>query len=279
MRKLFISADMEGCAAVAAQQGLMPDRWAWEWTSARRWMTAEVAVAADAALAAGYDEVIVADGHGNAHNIDPDGLPDNVRLVRSWPRPLMQMQGCETEGVDACAFIGYHAAAGCRDSILAHTYSGAALREVRLNGEVCSEAYLNAALAGELGRPVLFVSGDQSVVNDARRYAPDAVSFVTKQSFGWRSQMSLRPAQVQRLMKDAIAGALGRKLPAPFRLQGPYRLELEMTSQTASEMLSYLPSVQRTDAFGVSAVFVRLDDVMRFLSFVILYTPTGVPAI
>ena len=112
MRRLFVSADMEGCVAVSAQQALMPDRWAWEWTAVRRWMTAEVAVAAEAALAAGYDEVIVADGHGNAHNIDPDGLPENVRLVRSWPRPHMQMQGVAEAGVEACAFIGYQAAAG-----------------------------------------------------------------------------------------------------------------------------------------------------------------------
>lgn len=279
MRKLFVSADMEGCAAVSAQQALMPDRWAWEWNAVRRWMTGEVAVAAEAALAAGYDEVIVADGHGNAHNIDPDGLPENVRLVRSWPRPHMQMQGVAEAGVQACAFIGYHAAAGAQDGILAHTYSGAALRAVRLNGEVCSEGYLNAAFAGEFGKPVLFVAGDQHVVEDAQRYAPEAVMFVTKQSFGWRSQMSLPPAQVQRLLKEAFGRALGRALPAPFRVPGPYLLELEMTSQPAAEMLSYLPGVERQGAFGVSATFDRIASLMSFLSFVILYSPTGVPAI
>src|SRR5882724_8918768 len=102
MRKLFISADMEGCCAVSAPQALLPERWSWEWTAARKWMTQEVAATAEAALAAHYEEVIVADSHGNAHNIDPDGLPDNVWLVRSWPRPLIHMQGVEEAEVDAC---------------------------------------------------------------------------------------------------------------------------------------------------------------------------------
>jgi D-amino peptidase len=120
MRKLFISADMEGCAAVSAPQALSPDRWSWEWTAARRWMTGDVTAAIEAAFAAQYDEVIVADGHGNAHNIDPDEMPENVRLVRSWPRPLLQMQGIEDPQIEACAFIGYHAGPSSQNSILAH---------------------------------------------------------------------------------------------------------------------------------------------------------------
>ncbi len=46
MRRLFISADMEGACAVAAQQALLPDRWHWEWTAARDWMTQEVVAVA-----------------------------------------------------------------------------------------------------------------------------------------------------------------------------------------------------------------------------------------
>ena len=277
MRKLFISADMEGCAAVASQHALVPDRW--EWTAARRWMTQEVSAACNAARAAGYDEIIVADGHGNAHNIDPDALPDGVWLIRSWPRPLMQMQGVEDADVVACALIGYHAGASTPGSIMAHTFHGGAFRSVRLNGEDCSEGYLNAALAGEFGRPVVFVAGDAHTVADARRYAPDAGSFVTKHSMGWRSQMSLPPAQVCRQLQSAVGDALGRPLPGPFVLRGPFRLELEMTTQVAAEMLAYLPGVEQFSACGVVAPFARLEAVMRFIAFATLYSPTGAIAL
>jgi len=279
MRKLFISADMEGCAAVSGTQALLPERWAWEWAAARRWMTQEVGATAEAAFAAGYEEVIAADGHGNAHNIDPEGLPENVRLVRSWPRPLLQMQGIDDPDVQACAFVGYHAGPTSPSSVLAHSYSGAAYRWLRLNGALCSEGYLNAALAGEFGKPVVFISGDEQTVEDAQRYAPEALGFVSKHAFGWRAQMSLPPAQVARLLREAATRALQRPRPKPFVVPGPFCLELEMTSQTAAEMLAYLPGVERRGAYGVTVTFERIAAVMRFVSFAMHYAPNGVIAI
>lgn len=277
MGKLFISADIEGCAAVASPHALAPDRW--EWSAARQWMTREVTAVAEAAFEAGYEEVIVADSHHNAHNIDPDGLPPNVWLVRSWPRPLLHMQGVEDPDVTACVFLGYHAGSGTRDSILAHSYHGGAFRSVRVNGEACSEGYLNAALAGEFGRSVVFVSGDQATVEDARRYAPEAAGFVAKRSIGWRSQMSLPPAQVREQLKAALAGALSRPAGPPFKIEGPLDLELEMNTQTAAELLSYLPAVRRDDATTVHARFDEVQGLMRFLAFAMLYSPTGLIAL
>lgn len=273
MRRLFISADLEGCGAVASPNGNLPERW--EWGAARRWMTDAVIASANAAFEAGYEEVIVADSHGNGHNVDPDLLPDNIQLIRSWPRPLMMMQGMECEGIEACVLIGYHAGVGTQSSLLAHSFSGAALRGVRVNGTPCSEGYLNTALAGEFGRPVVFISGDEHTIADARRYAPDAMGFISKHSVGYRSAMSLPPAQVHRLLKEAMKEALGRPLPRPFVLKGPYRLELEMTNQAAAEMLAYLPGVERVNAWTVASKFERLDLLMRFISCVILYSPTG----
>lgn len=270
---------MEGCGAVSASQGLMPERWAWEWSVARKWMSDEVSAVAQAALTARYDEVIVADGHGNAHSIDPDALPDHVRLMRSWPRPLLQMQGVEDPEVKACAFIGYHAGPTTPNGLLAHSYSGAAFRSLRLNGESCSEGYLNAALAGEFGKAVVLVSGDEHTIEDARRYAPEAVGFVSKHAIGYRSQIALPPRQVRGLLAEAAAEALKRPLPKPFIVRGPYVLELEMTTQLAAEMLAYLPHAERRSAFTIAMTFDRIADLMRFVSFAMFYSPTGVIAV
>jgi D-amino peptidase len=279
MRKLFISADMEGSGGVASPNALAPERWMWEWGAARRWMTSEVNAAAEAAFAAGYGEVVVSDSHGNSHNIDPDLLPDNVLLVRGWPRPLLHMQGCDDAEVDACAFIGYHAGATTQDSILAHTYSGAAFRWIKLNDEYCSEGYMNAALAGEFGKPVVFVSGDDQTLDDAKRYAPEAVSFASKKAIGVRSQSSLPPLQVSRYLKSAVEKALSSRASRPLILPAPYHLHIEMTTQAAAEMLAYLPTVERKDAYGVTVTFNKISAAMRFIACAMLYSPTGVPAL
>lgn len=273
MRRLLISIDMEGVAGVASTTSLVPS--GWEYPSYRRWMTEELNVVAEAALEAGYDEVIASDGHGNAQNIDPDLLIDNIQLVRSWPRPLLQMEMVDDASVEACAFIGYHAAAGTADGLLAHSFSGAALRSIRLNGEPASEGYFNAALAGSFGKPVLLVSGDQFALADAQRYAPDALHIATKTAFGFKSQMSLPPAQVRRTLRAGAAETFARSRPVPFRIDPPFVLDLEMTSQVAPELLGYLPWVERLDGWTVRASFETMADAARFLSFVILYQPNG----
>ena len=125
----------------------------------------------------------------------------------------------------------------------------------------------------------MFVSGDQQTVDDAHRYAPEAIGFVSKQAFGWRAQVSLPPTQVRRLLKEAMLAALNRPLPAPFTVRGPYCLELEMTSHVAAEMLAYLPGVERIGAYGVRVTFDRIASAMQFVSFAMHYSPTGVIAI
>ena len=123
----------------------------------------------------------------------------------------------------------------------------------------------------------MFVSGDTQTIEDATRYAPEAVHFVSKQSLGWRSQMSLPPVQVSRMLKASFADALRKPVPKPFVLSGPYRLEAEMTSYVAAETLSYLPDVSRIGAFSVAATFSSIEATIRFISFAMLYSPMGVP--
>lgn len=273
MRRLFVSVDMEGVAGVASAVSLMPT--GWEYTAYRRWMTAELNAVAEAAFEAGYAEVIAVDGHGNSHNLDPDQLIDNIQLVRSSPRPMFQMQMIDDPSVDACAFVGYHSAAGTPDSILAHSFSGAALRSVRLNGVLASEGYINAAVAGDFGKPVLFVSGDRQTLEDARHYAPDAVLHTTKQSFGFRSAMSLPPRQVCEALKEAAARAFAQPYGQPFKVEPPFEVEVEMTSQVAAELLGYLPWLDRTDAYTIKACFESMREVRGFIGFVMSYIPNG----
>lgn len=78
--KLFISADIEGCAGVALtdethKKESVYQRFAEE-------MTEEVVAACEAAHEAGADEIVVKDGHGDASNIDPLKMPEYVTPIR-----------------------------------------------------------------------------------------------------------------------------------------------------------------------------------------------------
>ncbi|MGW8264924.1 MAG: M55 family metallopeptidase, partial [Longimicrobiales bacterium] len=154
--KVYISADMEGVAGVVTGDHLGPS--GFEYQKAREWLTDEVNTAIQAAKAAGATEILVSDSHGNGENILLDRLPADVLLVRSWPRPLMMMEGID-DTFDAVLFIGYHASTTNTRGVRAHTMSSANLTGVKLNGVAVPEAAINAAIAGHFGVPVIFISG------------------------------------------------------------------------------------------------------------------------
>ena len=273
-RRLFIAADIEGVAGVASVDQLGPKEF--EWQAARGWMTAEVAAAASAALRLGYDEVVVADGHGNALNILPDGLPERTRLIRSWPRPLLQMEGVDLEGVDACLMIGFHGAATGPSGVLAHTYHGGLFAELKLNGVAFSEAYLNAALAGEFGVPTLLITGDDAACAELRNAIPEVETCVLKRAISWKSAESMSPKEGAAAVAAATERALARRAQiAPFKLKPPYELEMRFTNRISALLLDWLPCFEATDPFTARLRAPTIEAVMKAIGFV-LFFPRGI---
>jgi D-amino peptidase len=163
IRKLFISVDLEGVTGVVQPAQLGPA--GFEYGQAREWVTGEVKAAIDAARAAGVTDVVVCDAHGNAQNILIDKLPDDVRVVRGFPRPLEMMQGID-RSFDGVLLIGYHASEWSVDAVRSHTISSGRLLGIKLNGAYVMEAVFNAAIAGHFGVPILFISGDRVAVSE-----------------------------------------------------------------------------------------------------------------
>src|SRR6185295_9814716 len=103
--KIYISADMEGVVGAVTGDQLGPQ--GFEYSRFREFMTEEVKAAVEAAFEAGATEIAISDSHGNGENLLIERLPKNVTVVRSWPRPLMMMEGID-ETFDGAIFIGYH---------------------------------------------------------------------------------------------------------------------------------------------------------------------------
>ncbi|MGH9942703.1 MAG: M55 family metallopeptidase, partial [Pyrinomonadaceae bacterium] len=103
--KIYISADMEGVVGVVTGEQLGPQ--GFEYQRFREFMTGEVNAAIEAAFEAGATEIVVSDSHGNGQNLLLEKLPQNITLVRAFPRPLMMMQGID-ETFAGVIFLGYH---------------------------------------------------------------------------------------------------------------------------------------------------------------------------
>ncbi len=268
--KVFISADMEGIGGVVTWdvQARSSGR---EYEKFRKLMTEEVNAAIQGALDAGATEIVVADSHADGQNLDVELLNPIAKLIRSWPRPLLMMQGVE-ENTDAVVFIGYHASEGAEDGVLSHTMSSSRIYEVKLNGVAVPEAGFNAAIAGHFGAPVVFLSGDQTILAEARKLLGPIEGVEVKHALGRYSAETLHPKVVQEKIRGGVASALHRLNDfKPYRLTSPIKLQIAFKSPANAEILSMLPGVERTDAHTI--VFTARDMVgaSKFLVVVMDY--------
>src|SRR5690242_12294951 len=119
-------------------------------------MTQEAIAAIEGARRAGATEFVVTDAHGNEQNLLVDQFPADVRIVRGSLRHLGMIGGLDST-FDAVMFVGYHASTSNSSGVRAHTFSSARLTRVALNGKPVTEGAWNAAIAGQLGVPVIFI--------------------------------------------------------------------------------------------------------------------------
>jgi len=273
--KIYISADMEGVTGAVTGDQLGPT--GFEYQRFREFMTNEVLAAIEAARAAGASEILVSDSHGNGENILIDRLPDDVQIVRAWPRPLMMMQGIDAT-FDGAIFIGYHASTTNPRGVRAHTMSSANLAAVRLNGVEMPEGGINAAIAGHFGVPILMVSGDDAAVGEVSGLLGGIGEAVVKWNYGFHSARTLTPAAGERVIREAVGDAvrtLGTR--QPFVLETPIRVEVTFKNYLPAEMLAYLRGVERADAHTVRYIADDMIDASRFLAFIGRYQPGLTP--
>jgi D-amino peptidase len=256
--KMFLSVDMEGVTGVVQPAQLGPP--GFEYEKARELTTAEVNAAIDAARNGGATEFVVADSHGNAQNLLIDRLPEDVLIVRGFPRPLSMMQGID-ESFAAALFIGYHGSEWAMGAVRSHTLSSGRLLGVELNGEEVSEGVFNAALAGHFGVPVAFISGDRIAVAQLQHVLPSVEGAVVKEPLGFHSAMTVTPARGRALISEGVRRAMGKlRELQPYRLEGPIQLQVGFKTVIDAERAAFIPGLVRVDAHRVRG---RYDDMVE----------------
>ena len=273
--KVYISADLEGIAGVVTGDQLGPS--GFEYGRAREFMTGEVLAAIAAAREAGATEVVVSDSHGNGESLLIDQFPDDVRIVRSWPRPLMMMEGIDSTFA-AAILIGYHAGTTNPAGVRAHTISSANLASVSLNGVTVPEAGISAAIAGRFGVPVVLISGDDVAVAEARRLLGDVEGAVVKRAISFHSASTMTPKAAQQLIRERVKAALARRSAfKPYVVRAPIQLDIVFKNYRPAEVLAYLPMVERTTAHSIRFTGRDIIEVSKFIEFIGTYEPGIAP--
>lgn len=264
MTRFFVLVDIEGVAGVVHSQEGNPGNA--EYERARRLMTEEANAAVRGILRADPEaRVTVTDTHGPYRNILPEDLDTRVHLLRGKPSPNGMMDGIGPE-YDAALFLGVHGRAGTGSSTLSHTFTGDLL-DIRLNGTSMGELGLNAAVAGAHGVPVVMVTGDQTVQEEARALLPPEVStVVVKESRGFGRAESVHPTVARaRIEETATHAVQARGQVPPFQVREPVKVEVDVSRPSIADMALAIEGIERVNGRTVRIERPDMLSAYRFL--------------
>jgi len=269
-QKILISVDMEGLAGVVTGAQLGPS--GFEYQRFRKFMTDETLAAIDGAVEAGAQEILVVDAHGNAQNILIELLPDNVKVIRSWPRRFGMVAGID-ESFDGVILIGYHSSTHNMEGVRAHTFSSAKLTKVAVNNIAVSEGMWVAMVAGHFKVPVIMISGDDIATSEVKDFLGEVETAVVKEAMGFHSAKTLTPAAAVKIIKSGSFSAVKNiKKYKPYKLDtSPLVLEVSFKNYQPSEILAYLSIVERIDSHSIRFTGKDMVELADFFVFLMEY--------
>ena len=264
--KVYISADIEGITGTTHWDET--DKKHADYAEFQEQMTAEVVAACEGALAAGASELWVRDAHDSARNILASKLPRQARLMRGWSgHPFCMMDGLD-ESFQAALMIGYHSRAGSELSSLAHTMTGSPAY-VRINERYASEFMIGAYTAALVKVPVVFVSGDAGLCQDAAALIPNLTSVAVKQGMG-EALVNIHPALAVERIRSGAQAALSDDLGG-CRLALPehFQVEIRYKAYTKAYGASFFPGARLADPFTLQFEADDFFEVLKLFAFVL----------
>jgi D-amino peptidase len=214
IKAVYMMTDLEGVAGIDDWDPRHSDyadtaKGVYERSEMCRLLTGEVNAAAQGLFDAGVEEILINDAHGAGRTILPEELIPGVRLARGVNRPGWLL-GISPR-FDALVQVGMHAKGGTPNACLCHSMSIGYVYSV--NGHEIGEMEIAALLAGHLGVPWVFTSGDGHACREAESWVPAMVSAPVKEGLDINCAIHLPPSDACDLIRtniqEAVANAAG----------------------------------------------------------------------
>lgn len=240
---LYIMVDLEGISGIHSRDQIVTDS---RIPQGRELMTADINACVDAAKAAGADRIYVRDCHGTSRTVIYEKLSENADYYICGYMGEPRYMG--VEDCDAVILLGYHAMAGTLGAVLEHTFSSLKVQNYWLNGKKVGEAEIDALGVGELGKPVIMVSGDDKLCDEVREFLPETVTCEVKKGMTWNGAMLLPMKKAHQKIADCTAEAIRRWKEIPvYQQSGPYTLRVELCERGTLPFVAGDPRVRIID--------------------------------
>ena len=198
----------------------------------------------------------------------PCRLPQEVRLIRGWSEhPFLTLQELDNT-FQAVALIGYHSRIGSGGNPLAHSYTGK-VRYIKINGREASEFLVDAYTSAYIGVPLVFISGDQGICDEATDFNPAIATVAVKRGVG-NSTINIHPdlavACIREGMEQALKSGKGQPMVA---LPDHFSVEIRYREAYNAYRYAFYPGARQTGDATIGFETSNYYEVLRFLMFTV----------
>lgn len=265
MKKVFISLDTEGLSGLTSWEEMSADP-----SSAGKAFIRELNWIIDElfTVAPELEEITLCDSHARGENLPYAAFDDpRITLISGYPRQDYMLATLDSS-YDMLMLVGYHGMIGAKYALMDHSYSGAGIYNVRINGSHVGEVELNSYYAATLGVPLAFVAGDDILEEELKNtdFKPEYVR--TKEGLGRFSAKLYSPSALEPKFREAVRKAVDRcrKNELPLVKAGePITLEMDLTTTVMADAVEMIPVVTRPAGRTIRYVSNSFKDVMHII--------------
>jgi D-amino peptidase len=229
-RKVLIMSDMEGVDGIFNGPDQCNPLRSPRWQESQKLLTGEVNAAVDGLFAGGATEVIVWDSQDGGQALSASAIHPKARLLIGSPIPPIREFD---SSFSAIVFVGQHAMAGAKESVLPHSFSFN-IQNLWVNGRLVGEIGIRAMVAGEMGVPAIMLAGDTAACKEIRELIPQLECAEVKSGVSSTAGYTLPHPVACELIRNKAERAIKRLAEfKPYRVECPVEVKVEFATSGA----------------------------------------------
>ena len=226
MKKYMVRTDIEGITGIVSYDQSVPGHA--EYAEGRELFMGDLLALLQGLFEGGADEVYLYDEHCAGRNIRIDQLPPHVYTYMGKPMYRENWAGGLDDSFAGMIMLGFHSKADNPACLLDHSYESD-IKNISVNGISMGEIGVETAIAGELGVPLVMITGDSEGVKEARALSKDTAGVVVKESCSEYGALCYPACEtrewIRRCACKVAKGAL--PVPKPYRIPGPVEMRID----------------------------------------------------
>lgn len=171
-----------------------------------------------------------------------------MNLSSSMRKQMNMLHDGDRTNFTRCMQVDHVEINGKTLGVISHSYAYGSMMELWINGKLASEHDLVGYCIGAHGVPVVFLSGDDLVIEDAKESIPGIYTAETKVAISNNSALCHHPKRNAKTIADTVEQAIRNYKKdgiRPMQIEGTVQIDVRYSAEAQAEQAMRAPNTIR----------------------------------